>query len=59
MLETLDLTRALDRNAYVDEVTARQIQLRELGYQIYLRKRGPEATGKITFKSPFSRRRST
>jgi polyphosphate kinase 2 (PPK2 family) len=39
MLETLDLTRALSREAYVREVTARQIQLRELGYQVYLRKR--------------------
>jgi len=53
MLETLDLTRALDREAYVREVTARQIQLRELGYQIYLRKRpviilfeGWDASGK-------------
>ena len=39
MLETVDLTRALSRDAYVREVTRRQIQLRELGYQIYLRKR--------------------
>jgi len=39
MLETIDLTRALDRDAYVREVTRRQIQLRELGYQIYLQKR--------------------
>jgi polyphosphate kinase 2 (PPK2 family) len=39
MLETLDLTRKLSRAAYVRELTARQIQLRELGYQIYLRKR--------------------
>ena len=39
MLETMDLTRKLDREAYVREVTRRQIQLRELGYQIYLRKR--------------------
>jgi polyphosphate kinase 2 (PPK2 family) len=53
MLETLDLTRKLDRDAYVREVTARQIQLRELGYQIYLRKRpviilfeGWDASGK-------------
>ena len=53
MLETLDLTRTLDRDAYVREVTARQIQLRELGYQIYLRKRpviilfeGWDASGK-------------
>ncbi len=39
MLETLDLSRTLDRQAYVREVTRRQIQLRELGYQVYLRKR--------------------
>ena len=39
MLETLDLTRKLDREAYVREVTARQIQLRELGYQVYLQQR--------------------
>ena len=39
MLETLDLTRSLDRDAYVQEVTRRQIQLRELGYQVYLQKR--------------------
>jgi AMP-polyphosphate phosphotransferase len=53
MLETLDLMLKLDRDAYVREVTARQIQLRELGYQIYLRKRpviilfeGWDASGK-------------
>ena len=39
MLETIDLTKALDREAYVREVTRRQIQLRELGYQVYLQKR--------------------
>ncbi len=39
MLETVDLTRTLDRQAYVREVTRRQIQLRELGYQVYLQKR--------------------
>ena len=39
MLETVDLTLRLDRDDYVREVTRRQIQLRELGYQIYLRKR--------------------
>jgi polyphosphate kinase 2 (PPK2 family) len=38
MLETVDLTRTLDREAYVREVTRRQIQLRELGYQVYLQK---------------------
>jgi len=39
MLETVDLTRALDRASYVREITRRQIQLRELGYQVYLQKR--------------------
>jgi AMP-polyphosphate phosphotransferase len=39
MLETVDLTRSLDRASYVCEVTRRQIQLRELGYQVYLQKR--------------------
>jgi len=39
MLETVDLTHALDRQAYVREVTRRQIQLRELGYQVYRQKR--------------------
>jgi len=39
MLETLDLTRKLDRDAYVRELTRRQIQLRELGYQVYVQKR--------------------
>ncbi|HVO10777.1 MAG TPA: hypothetical protein VMX54_08530 [Vicinamibacteria bacterium] len=39
MLETIDLTRTLDRAGYVREITRRQIQLRELGYQVYLQKR--------------------
>jgi len=39
MLETIDLTRRLDRESYVREVSRRQIQLRELGYQVYLQKR--------------------
>jgi len=39
MLETLDLTRTLGREKYVSELTRRQIQLRELGYQVYLKKR--------------------
>src|SRR3974390_733134 len=39
MLETIDLTRKLDRESYVREVSRRQIQLRELGYQVYLQKR--------------------
>jgi len=39
MLETVDLTRTLDRQAYVREVSRGQIQLRELGYKVYLQKR--------------------
>jgi len=39
MLETVDLSVTLDRESYVAEVTRRQIQLRELGYQVYLQKR--------------------
>ena len=39
MLETVDLARTLDRQSYVREVTRRQIQLRDLGYQVYLQKR--------------------
>lgn len=39
MLNTLDLTLSLDRDTYVHELTRRQIQLRELGHQIYLQKR--------------------
>ena len=39
MLETLDLTKSLDRHTYVREITKRQVQLRELGQQLYLQKR--------------------
>lgn len=39
MLETLDLSLSLDRKTYVRQLTRRQIQLRELGYQVYLQKR--------------------
>ena len=39
MLEAVDLTKKIDRAAYVREITRRQIQLRELGYQVYQRKR--------------------
>jgi AMP-polyphosphate phosphotransferase len=39
MLETVDLSLALDRDTYVQELTRRQIQLRELGYQVYQGKR--------------------
>jgi polyphosphate kinase 2 (PPK2 family) len=35
MLETLDLTRAVERHQYVTEVTRLQIMLRELGWQVY------------------------
>ena len=39
MLETVDLSQSLDREAYDVQLTRRQIQLRELGYQVYLQKR--------------------
>ena len=39
MLETVDLTRKMDRAHYVQELARRQIQLRELGYQVYQQKR--------------------
>ncbi len=39
MLETIDLTLKLDRETYVRELTRHQIELRELGYQIYLQGR--------------------
>ena len=39
MLNRVDLALSLDRQSYVREVTRRQIQLRELGYQVYLQKR--------------------
>jgi AMP-polyphosphate phosphotransferase len=39
MLETMDLSLKLDRESYVKELIRRQIQLRELGYQVYLQKR--------------------
>ena len=35
MLETLDLTRAVERDKYVTEVTRLQIMVRELGWQVY------------------------
>ena len=41
MLEAIDLTRSLDRASYVREITRRQIQLRELGQQVYLQKKRP------------------
>ncbi len=39
MLETIDLSKTISRDDYVSELTRRQIQLRELGYQVYLQKR--------------------
>lgn len=39
MLESLDLTRKLNRGEYVKQLTRRQVQLRELGWQIYQQKR--------------------
>src|SRR5271169_6932765 len=39
MLESIDLSLKLDRDSYVREVSRREIQLRELGYQVYLQKR--------------------
>jgi polyphosphate kinase 2 (PPK2 family) len=39
MLETLDLSRSLPRDQYALEITRRQIQLRELGWQIYVQQR--------------------
>ena len=39
MLEVLDLSRKLPRGDYARELARRQIQLRELGYQVYVQKR--------------------
>jgi AMP-polyphosphate phosphotransferase len=39
MLEVLDLDRKLAREEYMPELARRQIQLRELGYQVYVQKR--------------------
>jgi polyphosphate kinase 2 (PPK2 family) len=39
MLETLDLSRALNRDSYVRQITRFQVELRELGYQVYHQKR--------------------
>jgi polyphosphate kinase 2 (PPK2 family) len=39
MLEVLDLERKLSREDYAKELARRQIQLRELGYQVYVQKR--------------------
>lgn len=39
MLETLNLGASIDRKEYARQLARRQIQLRELGYQVYLQKR--------------------
>ncbi len=39
MLATVDLSLALDRETYITELTRYQLQLRELGYQVYVQKR--------------------
>lgn len=39
MLSTLNMKRKLDREEYVTQLTRRQVQLRELGWQVYQQKR--------------------
>ncbi len=39
MLENIDLSLSLDKKQYVAQLVRRQIQLRELGYQVYIQKR--------------------
>lgn len=39
MLSTLNMKRKLDREEYVKQLTRRQVQLRELGWQVYQQKR--------------------
>lgn len=39
MLDTVDLSVSLDRETYIRELTRYQLQLRELGYQVYMQKR--------------------
>ena len=39
MLETVDLSLSLDRKTYSEQLMRRQIQIRELGYQVYVQKR--------------------
>ena len=39
MLDTVDLSLALDKKTYNTQLTRRQIQMRELGYQVYVQKR--------------------
>jgi polyphosphate kinase 2 (PPK2 family) len=53
MLENIDLTKTLEREEYRTKLTLFQLQLRELAYQLYVRKRtlvvvyeGWDASGK-------------
>ena len=39
MLNQIDLSLALDRKTYSEQLTRRQVQMRELGYQVYVQKR--------------------
>ncbi len=39
MLDTVDLSVSLDRETYVRDLTRYQLELRELGYQVYVQKR--------------------
>jgi polyphosphate kinase 2 (PPK2 family) len=39
MLETLDLSHKLDREEYIRQLARRQIQVRELGWQVYQQRR--------------------
>jgi len=39
MLETVDLSLKLDRKTYLRDLIKYQVQLRELGYQVYIQKR--------------------
>jgi polyphosphate kinase 2 (PPK2 family) len=39
MLETLDLSQKLDREEYIRQLARRQIQVRELGWQVYQQRR--------------------
>ena len=39
MLETVDLSKQLDRKAYREQLTSYQVKMRQLAYQLYLQKR--------------------
>lgn len=39
MLETVDLTLSLDKKEYAEQLTRRQVQMRELGFQVYRQQR--------------------